>query len=62
MFQRKFGDTDGDGDVDTTNVFAFGNAFGSSIGSGNYRAELDYDNDGDVDTSDLFQFSIRLGS
>ena len=53
-FFRLYGDADGDGDTDITDLNdSFVPAFGSLSGQAAYRPELDADNDGDVDITDL---------
>lgn len=53
-FFRLFGDMDGDGDVDITDLNDFFiPAFGTLAGQAGYRPELDADADGDIDITDL---------
>ena len=57
-FHRLFGDSDGDGDTDTTDLAAFRAAMNVPA---NYRGFFDYDSDGGVNATDYTQFRARLG-
>jgi hypothetical protein len=59
---RLFGDIDGDGLVDQTDLGDFRNAFNTSVSNPNYLAALDADNSGAIDQTDLGQFRTRLNS
>ncbi|MFO0811057.1 MAG: M12 family metallo-peptidase [Gemmataceae bacterium] len=54
---RYFGDIDGDGDVDGTDLFVFAPTVFSPD---NFNPNLDFDGDGDVDGTDLFEFVQNL--
>jgi hypothetical protein len=56
---RRFGDTDGDRDVDNADFIRFRQALGVPA---NYRADLDFDGDRDVDNADFIRFRQRLGT
>ncbi len=47
------GDTDGDGDVDQSDLGSLLSAYGSTVGDPDYNPAADFDEDGDVDQSDL---------
>jgi hypothetical protein len=53
-FFRKFGDSDGDRDVDSLDLFRFRQASANA-----YRWYFDFDDDGDSDSADLLQFRRR---
>ena len=55
-FFRMFGDTDGDGLVNTTDLDVLKTTF---FNPANYLAYLDFDADGDVDGLDTLQFKLR---
>ena len=63
-FHRLFGDSDGDADVDFTDLAAFRLALGgpSTTPPILYNPAFDSDGDGDVDFTDLAQFRLRLGT
>ncbi|MFO0810178.1 MAG: hypothetical protein U0746_16275 [Gemmataceae bacterium] len=54
---RYYGDIDGDGDVDGTDLFAY---VPTVFNAGNYNPAFDFDGDGDVDGTDLFEFVQNL--
>ncbi|MFO0808574.1 MAG: hypothetical protein U0746_08125 [Gemmataceae bacterium] len=54
---RYYGDFDGDGDVDGTDLNLY---VPTLFNSGNYNAMFDFDGDGDVDGTDLFEFIQNL--
>jgi len=56
LFHRLFGDSDGDGDVDNSDLRNFRLAL-----AGAYVHFFDSDDDGDVDNSDLIRFRANLG-
>ncbi len=58
-FFRLFGDSNGDGKVDDTDLAAFMSAYRSRAGSANYIAYFDYNGDNSVDSTDLYQFQRR---
>ncbi len=60
--RRLFGDSDGDGGVDTLDLARFRQALGSASGQAPYNAALDFDGDGSIDTLDLARFRQRLGT
>jgi hypothetical protein len=53
-FFRKFGDSDGDRDVDSVDLLRFRQAY-----SGTYKWYFDFEGDGDVDSVDLLRFRQR---
>jgi hypothetical protein len=55
-FFRKFGDSDGDRDVDTLDLARFRLSY---MTPSNYRWYFDFEGDGDVDTLDLARFRQR---
>jgi arylsulfate sulfotransferase len=61
-FFRLFGDSDGDGDVDTLDRDLFRSAFKTSAGEAGYLWYFDFDGDGDVDGLDNAQFNHRRRS
>jgi uncharacterized protein YvpB len=58
---RIFGDADGDGDVDTSDLTLFYGARNSTTAGSNYRWYFDFESNGSIDNSDLTQFSKRSG-
>ena len=60
-FSRLFGDSDGDGDVDSLDRDRFRSAFGTSATDAGYLWYFDFDGDGDVDGLDNGQFNRRFG-
>jgi hypothetical protein len=61
-FFRLYGDVNGDGQVDSTDLAAFQAAYRSRQGMANYRWYLDYNADGWVDATDYYQFLRRSGT
>jgi hypothetical protein len=59
---RLFGDVNGDGVVDTTDLGLFRSTFNAGIGNPLYLSYLDADNSGAVDASDLSQFRSRFNA
>ncbi|MGL6077104.1 MAG: RHS repeat-associated core domain-containing protein [Fimbriiglobus sp.] len=57
---RLFGDTDGDGDVDNTDVIRFQRVRQGLLPS--LFSAVDFDIDGDVDNTDTIRFQRRLGT
>jgi hypothetical protein len=57
---RLFGDSDGDGVVNQTDVNNFNAAYGTSSSSGAYRAYLDADNNGLIDSFDQGLFNANI--
>ena len=55
------GDTDGDGDVDTTDWPTFRDSFGANYPEADYNPCGDMDHDGDVDTTDWPSFRDNFG-
>ena len=55
-FFRKFGDSDGDHDVDSLDLARFRQSY---LTPSNYNWYFDFDGDGDVDTLDLARFRLR---
>jgi Arylsulfotransferase (ASST) len=60
-FRRRFGDADGDGDVDRFDRARFNSAFKTKAGDPAYLWYFDFDGDGDVDGRDKRQFNRRFG-
>ena len=61
-FHRLFGDSDGDGDTDTTDLLAFRGSLGKYRDQAGYRSYFDCNGDGIVDSLlDYAQFRLRLG-
>jgi hypothetical protein len=60
-FFRLFGDSDGDGDVDTMDYGRFRTSFMKREFDPAFLWYFDYDGDGDVDDRDFNQFRSRLG-
>ena len=58
---RLFGDSDGDGDTDTTDLLIFRKSLGKHLGEADYLSYFDYNGDGIVDSLDYTQFRLRLG-
>lgn len=61
-FHRLFGDSDGDRDMDTTDLGRVRQSLGGRIGDAKYRPEFDFDADGDIDAGDFAQARARLGT
>jgi hypothetical protein len=59
---RLFGDANGDGIVDQTDLGQFRSAFNAGIGNPLYLSYLDADNGGAVDQLALGQFRSRFNS
>jgi Dockerin type I domain len=59
---RLFGDTNGDGVVDQTDLGQFRGTFNASTGNPAYLSYLDADNSGTVDQVDLGQFRSRFNA
>jgi hypothetical protein len=59
---RLFGDVNGDGVVDATDLGQFRSTFNSNSSQANYLWYLDADNSGAVDATDLSQFRSRFNS
>jgi hypothetical protein len=59
---RLYGDVNGDGVVDATDLGRFRSTFNSNSAQANYPAYLDADNNGAVDASDLGQFRSRFNA
>ncbi len=55
-FFRKFGDADGDGDVDAADAKLFGRALGSRKGRASYLWYFDFDGDGGIGKADADHF------
>jgi hypothetical protein len=53
---RLFGDSNGDGLDDLTDLTAFRNTYNSALGNASYRNYMDADNDGVIDLDDLTAF------
>jgi hypothetical protein len=61
-FFRLFGDVNGDGRVDATDLAAFQKAYRSRRGMPNYRGYFDSNADGLIDVVDYYQFLRRYGT
>jgi Ca2+-binding EF-hand superfamily protein len=61
-FFRLFGDANGDGRVDQTDLAAFMLAYRTRSTSANYRAYFDVNGDGSVDLTDYYQFLARYNT
>jgi hypothetical protein len=59
---RLFGDTNGDGVVDMTDLGQFRSALNAGVGDAFYLSYLDADNSGFVDQMDLGQFRSRFNA
>jgi hypothetical protein len=57
---RLFGDVNGDGVVDSTDLGLFRSSFNSNASLANYISYLDSDNSGAIDSTDLGQFRVRF--
>ena len=62
QLHRLFGDSDGDRDVDSLDLFKVFTAFGKPASDPGFLAYFDFDGDGDVDSLDLFRFYQRFGT
>jgi len=56
FFVKQPGDFDGDGDIDSKDIFAFLDAYIAYWSGNPWNPEADFDFDGDVDSSDVFAF------
>ncbi len=62
QFFRLFGDANGDGKVDNTDLIIFQSANGKHIGDGGYLSYMDFNGDGVIDlVTDYAQFRKRYG-
>ena len=59
--ERLFGDADGDGDVDNSDVFAFKAAYSKSSGQEGYQPFFDFNGDGTINTIDFAEVKQRYG-
>ncbi len=59
-FFRLFGDSNGDGRVDSEDLVAFLSTFGKHSGDPGYLWYFDYYGAGSVDLGDLVQFLLRF--
>ena len=60
LFFRYFGDTDGDRDVDISDLGDFSSAFRTEASDSSFLDRHDIDGDGDVDIQDLSEFAARF--
>lgn len=60
-FFRLYGDSDGDGDVDRTDVAAMLNTLGRRAGQAGFLSYLDFDGNGVVGVADALRFALRVG-
>jgi hypothetical protein len=60
-FQTKFGDLNGDGQVDGSEVAASAHSNGTKLGDGDYLWYLDFDGDGTIDGKDHREVARRNG-
>jgi len=58
---RLYGDSDGDGDVDNSDVLRFKSAYKSSAGQDGYIGFLDFNGDGVIDLIDFNEIKKRYG-
>jgi hypothetical protein len=59
---RLFGDVNGDGKVDDTDLAAFQKAYRARKGMANYAPYFDYNADGSIDSTAYYQFLRRYGT
>lgn len=59
--RRLFGDSNGDGTIDSTDFQDFSNAFGLSSGDPLFRTDFDTNQDGVIDSTDSGDFFNRFG-
>ncbi|HQR06333.1 MAG TPA: PKD domain-containing protein [Gemmatales bacterium] len=60
-FFRFFGDVNGDGRVDATDLASFNATYGKRAGQAGYLSYLDFDNNGKIDAVDRKAFNARYG-
>ena len=60
-FFRRFGDTDGDGDVDLMDRVRFSAAVRRRVGDPGYRWYYDWNDDGLVATTELLALTVGSG-
>jgi hypothetical protein len=61
-FFRLYGDSNGDGRVNNTDLAKFSNAFGTVSTNPGYLTYFDFNNDGRINNTDLAAFSKRFGN
>jgi len=58
---KVFGDVNGDGNVDASDLFDLSKAYGSKLGDPNWNLDCDFNRNNKVDASDLIDLSKNYG-